>query len=157
MVIRKMKMGRVRSQSERSGVMEGRARLGMRSSSGPSPSRGAGMKVGSSVVSAFVWDVAREVEKGFEKAGERRSVSRSAGGRAKMVGGETRWWHRGRSDCIFACYQIRLSYQSCLDCSRGGMLALRYMGHGELVPSLTLKARSRNHPCQGRQNPPTTS
>ena len=106
MVMRKMKMGRVRSQSERSGVMEGRARLGMRSSSGPSPSRGAGMKVGSSVVSAFVWDVVREVEKGFEKAGERRSVSRSAGGRAKMVGGETRWWRRGRSDCIFACYQI---------------------------------------------------
>ena len=90
-VIRKMKMGSVRSQSERSGVMEGRVRLGIRSSSGPSPSRGAGMNVASSVVSALVCAVARVVEKGLEEAVDRSRDTRSAGGREKIEGAEPSW------------------------------------------------------------------
>ena len=51
----KMKIGRVRSQRNRLVSGEGRARLGMRSRRGPSPSRGAGMKVAWSVVRAVVF------------------------------------------------------------------------------------------------------
>ena len=61
----KMKIGRVRSQRKRLVSGEGRARLGMRSNRGPSPSRGAGMKVAWSVVRAVVFRRRGVVERGL--------------------------------------------------------------------------------------------